>query len=86
MIKREAEVDTVGKQFYSPLLRAPEKAPGKWECSEFTDEHFLKAEVGRYVNDGPSGREWIRKAMEILKLAATVSRFFTSLKTHWPPV
>ena len=36
MIKTEAEVTTVGKEFYSPMLRALEKATGKRECPEFT--------------------------------------------------
>ena len=44
--------------------------------------HFLKAGVGRCLNDVRSGRDWIQKAMSILKLAVTVSRFFTSLKSE----
>jgi len=43
MINSEAEVNTVGNEFYSPMLRALEKAAGKRECPEFTDEHFLRA-------------------------------------------
>ena len=79
MIKREAEVSTVGKEFYSPMLRALDKTTGKRECPEFTDEHFLKAGIGRCLNDVRSGRDWIQKAMAILKLAVTVSRFRKSL-------
>ena len=82
MIKVEADVNTVGKEFYSPMLRALEKTTGKRECPEFTDEHFLKAGIGRCLNDVRSGRDWIQKAMAILKLAVTVSRFFTSLKSE----
>jgi len=81
MIKREAEVSTVGTEFYSPMLRALEKATDKRECPEFTDEHFLKAGVGRCLNDVRSGRDWIQKAIVIFKLAVTVGRFFTSLKS-----
>ena len=82
MIKTEAEVSTVGKEFYSPMLQALEKAAGKRECPEFTDEHFLNAGVGRCLNDVRSGRDWIQKAIAILKLPLTVSRFFISLKSE----
>ena len=82
MIKTEVEVSSVENEFYSPMLRALEKAPGKRDCPEFTDEHFLKAGVGRCLNDVRSGRDWIQKAMVIFKLAVTVSRFFTSLKSQ----
>ena len=81
MIKMEAEVSTVGKEFYSPMLRALEKTTNTRECPEFTDEHFLKAGVGRCLNDVRSGRDWIQKAKAIFKLAVTVGRFFTSLKS-----
>jgi len=82
MIESEVEVTTVENEFYSPMLRALEKAVGKRECPEFTDEHFLKAGVGRCLNDVRSGRDWVQKAMAILKLAVTVSRFFISLKSE----
>ncbi len=82
MIKREAEVATVEQEFYTPMLRALETAEGKRECPEFTDEHFLKTGIGRCLNDVRSGRDWIQKAMTILKLAVTVSRFFISLKSE----
>ncbi len=82
MIKTEAEVSTVGKEFYSPMLRALEKAAGKRECPEFTDRNFLNSGVGRCLNDVRSGRDWIQKAIAILKLPLTVSRFFISLKSE----
>ena len=82
MINTEAEVTTVGKEFYDPMLRTLKKAAGKRECPEFTDENFLKAEVGRCLNDVRSGRDWIQKAMAILKLTVTVSRFFISMKSE----
>jgi len=82
MINGETEVTTVGNEFYSPMLRALEKAAGKRECSEFTDEHFLRAGVGRCLNDVRSGRDWIQKALAIFKLTVTVSRFFFSLKSQ----
>ena len=47
MMNGEAEVTTVGNEFYSPMLRALEMTTGKRECPEFTDEHFLKAGAGR---------------------------------------
>ena len=81
MIKMEAEVGTIEKEFYRPMLRAFEKATDKRECPEFTDEHFLKAGVGRCLNDVRSGRDWIQKAKAIFNLAVTVGRFFTSLKS-----
>ncbi len=77
----EAKMTTVRKEFYSPMLRALEKATGKRECPEFTDEHFLKSGVGRCLSDVRSGRDWIQKAMGVFKLAVSVSRFFTSLKS-----
>ena len=82
MIIGEAEVTTVGKEFYSPMARALEKAAGKRECPEFTDEHFLKAGVGRCLNDVRSGRDWIQRAIAIFELAVTVSRFFISLRSE----
>jgi len=81
MIKEEAEVTTIGKEFYSPMLRALGKVAGKRGCPRLTDEHFLKAGVGRCLNDVCSGRDWIQKAMAVFKLAVTVSRFFISLKS-----
>ena len=80
MIIGEAEVTTVGKEFYSPMARALEKAAGKRECPEFTDEHFLKSGVGRCLNDVRSGRDWIQRAMAIFEWAGTVSRCFISLR------
>ena len=82
MIEKEVEVTTVENEFYSPMFRALEKAEGKRECPEFTDEHFLKSGVGRCLNDVRSGRDWIQKAMMILRLGITVGRFFTSLKSQ----
>ena len=81
MIKGQTEVSTVSKEFYNPMLRALETAKEKRECPEFTDEHFLKAGVGRCLNNVCSGRDWIQKAMAIFKLPVTVDRFFTSLKS-----
>jgi len=82
MVKGEAELSTVEREFYSPMLGALEKTTGKRECPEFTDEHFLKTGIGRCLNDVRSGRDWIQKAIQILNLAVTVSRFFTSLKSE----
>ena len=78
----EAKMTTVSKEFYHPMLRALENAKEKRECPEFTDEHFLKAGVGRCLNNVCSGRDWIQKAMAIFKLPVTVDRFFTSLKSQ----
>jgi hypothetical protein len=81
MINRAMKVTTVGEEFYRPILRALENAAWKRECPEYTDEHFLKVGVGRCLNDVRSGRDWIQKAMMILRLTVTVSRFFISLKS-----
>ncbi len=78
----KTQATTVENEFYSPMLRALVKAEAKRDCPEFPDEHFLKAGVGRCLNDVRSGRDWIQKAMTILKLAITVSRFFISLKSQ----
>ncbi|MDH5468936.1 MAG: transposase [Candidatus Aminicenantes bacterium] len=82
MNQEKAEVATIGKEFYSPMFRALEKTRWRRECPEFTDDHFLKVGIGRCLNDVRSGRDWIQKAIAILKLSVTVSRFFTSLKSH----
>jgi len=82
MVMRVGEINTVSKVFYSPLVRAYDKARDKRDCAEFSDEHFLRAGVGRCLNDVRSGRDWIQKAMMVLMLPITVSRFFLSLKSE----
>ncbi len=78
----KTQATTVENEFYSPMLRALVKAEAKRDCPECPGEHFLKAGVGRCLNDVRSGQDWIQKAMTILKLAITVRRFFISLKSQ----
>ncbi len=51
----KTQATTAENEFYSPMLRALVKAEAKRDCPEFPDEHFLKAGVGRCLNDVRSG-------------------------------
>ena len=80
-MEKEAQVTTVEKEFYKPMFGALGKSPARRKCPEFSDGNFLMAGVGRCVNDIRSGRDWVQKAIAILKLPITVGRHFISLKS-----
>ena len=73
--------DTVFERFFAPARFALQAANRKRHCTEYTDESFIIAGIGRVIASVSSGRDWVQRLQASMGLRVTVASFFQALRS-----
>jgi len=71
--------DTVHSRLHDPLDAAFRASGTTRSCPGFSDDKFLKAGVGRVIDEATTGRAWVQKLQHLLSSCLSVSNFFKAL-------
>jgi len=73
--------DTVFNRFFEPARTALQAANRKRHCTEYTDESFIIAGIGRVIASVSSGRDWVQRLQASMGFSVTVASFFQALRS-----